>query len=106
MNDVNNIDMSNMSPYEISMVFSCIGANLPYVWESFENGDIQLYTTIHPKYFNEECAQLFQMFQTVSKDWKFWDDIEVYTIKLTESNAVNLELTCNHLNLKIKKGLI
>lgn len=102
----NEIDMSNMSPYEISMVFSQLSLGLPFVWEMLDNESIQLYTMVYPDSFVDDSKILFNLFPSITSDWKYWGDIEVYTINLTKSSSSYSELKYHATNLKIKKGLI
>ena len=112
---MNNLDMSNMSPMEITQIFSCMYGNNKLVWEELEDKSIQIYTMKWPHIDIKKYPDSFEMEEELptylidpdhKKGWGVWESLEVYSMNLKNNSKDYNELLKEYPDNKIKKGLL
>lgn len=95
--NMNDTDMSEMSPLQITETLSSLYGGHLFVWEYIEDWSIQFYTMKHPVDLG--------MFSGTKEGWYWWRDIEVYTKNFKPGTEEFKEIALRT-EVRVFKGLI
>lgn len=95
MSDLIEVDLTSLSYIGIATFFVNLStADEPFVYETLEDGSLQIYTTKH----KDELTDIFK-----DCDWLIYNSIEVYTLNVNENVAEFIEKWSR---LEVKKGFV